>query len=122
MWCTDWRFFVAGSISAGLSHGYTTPLDVIKTRMQTNPELYNGSASLAVRKIIEDDGPMFLFQGLMPTLVGYGLEGALKFGTYEMCCVRVEGRPLWRQHPASRWLRRPTPRGLPAGASPSSRP
>ena len=33
---------------------------------------------------------MFLFQGLMPTLVGYGLEGALKFGTYEMCCVRVE--------------------------------
>ena len=45
----DWRYFVAGSISAGLSHGYTTPIDVVKTRMQTNPELYNGSVALAVR-------------------------------------------------------------------------
>jgi hypothetical protein len=25
---TDWRFFVAGGISAALSHGYTTPIDV----------------------------------------------------------------------------------------------
>ena len=52
----DWRFFVAGSISAALSHGYTTPIDVIKTRMQTNPELYNGSAILALRTIVESDG------------------------------------------------------------------
>ena len=52
----DYRFFVAGSISAALSHGYTTPIDVIKTRMQTNPELYNGSAILALRMIVESDG------------------------------------------------------------------
>ena len=52
----DWRFFVAGSISAALSHGYTTPIDVIKTRMQTKPELYNGSAILALRMIVESDG------------------------------------------------------------------
>jgi len=80
----DWRYFVAGSISAGLSHGYTTPIDVVKTRMQTNPELYNGSVALAVRRIVDDEGALFLLQGLGPTLVGYGLEGALKFGSYEM--------------------------------------
>ena len=81
--CADWRFFVAGSVSAALSHGYTTPIDVVKTRMQTNPELYNGTLD-ALQKIIENDGPAFLLQGLVPTCVGYGLEGALKFGSYEM--------------------------------------
>jgi Mitochondrial carrier protein len=35
----DWRYFVAGGICAATSHGITTPLDVIKTKMQTNPEV-----------------------------------------------------------------------------------
>ena len=52
----DWRFFVAGSISAALSHGYTTPIDVIKTRMQTNPDLYDGSTILALRSIVAESG------------------------------------------------------------------
>jgi len=81
----DWRYFAAGGISAALSHGYTTPVDVVKTRMQTNPELYNGSVPLAVRSIVETEGALFLLQGLLPTCVGYGLEGAVKFGCYELC-------------------------------------
>ena len=80
----DWRYFVAGGGAAAISHGITTPIDVVKTRMQTNPELYNGSTTLALKKIVADDGALFLLQGLGPTLVGYGLEGALKFGSYEM--------------------------------------
>jgi solute carrier family 25 phosphate transporter 3 len=81
----DWRYFAAGGISAALSHGYTTPLDVVKTRMQTNPQDYNGSVPLAIRKIVADEGALFLLQGLVPTCVGYGVEGALKFGCYELC-------------------------------------
>ena len=81
----DWRYFAAGGISAALSHGYTTPVDVVKTRMQTNPELYNGSLPLALRRILEEEGALFLLQGLGPTCVGYGIEGALKFGCYELC-------------------------------------
>ena len=69
----DWRYFAAGGVSAAVSHGYTTPLDVIKTRMQTNPELYNGSVPLALSEILQNEGAAFLLQGLGPTCVGYGL-------------------------------------------------
>lgn len=81
----DWRYFAAGGVSAAVSHGYTTPLDVIKTRMQTNPELYNGSVPLCLKEILANEGAGFLLQGLGPTCVGYGVEGALKFGCYELC-------------------------------------
>eukprot|EP00746_Dinoflagellata_sp_MGD_P092003 gnl/MRDRNA2_/MRDRNA2_36430_c0_seq1.p1 gnl/MRDRNA2_/MRDRNA2_36430_c0~~gnl/MRDRNA2_/MRDRNA2_36430_c0_seq1.p1 ORF type:complete len:449 (+),score=83.14 gnl/MRDRNA2_/MRDRNA2_36430_c0_seq1:75-1421(+) len=80
----DWRYFVSGAVAAAISHGYTTPIDVVKTRMQTNPELYNGSVQVALTRISKDEGPLFLLQGLTPTAVGYGLEGALKFGVYEV--------------------------------------
>lgn len=79
----DWRFFAAGSLAAGLSHGYTTPLDVIKTRMQTNPEMYGGSVITAAKRIVKENGLLFLLQGLGPTVIGYGIEGGLKFGCYE---------------------------------------
>ena len=81
----DWRYFAAGGVSAAISHGYTTPLDVIKTRMQTNPELYKGDVFFALKEIIDEEGFDFLLQGLVPTCLGYGLEGALKFGCYELC-------------------------------------
>ena len=51
--------------------------------MQTNPEKYNKGVMSATKDIIASDGVMFLLAGLGPTGVGYGLEGALKFGCYE---------------------------------------
>lgn len=79
----DWRFFVAGGTAAALSHGYTTPIDVVKTRMQTNPEL-GTSVSAATRALIKAEGVDVLFRGFIPTCAGYGVEGALKFGCYEV--------------------------------------
>lgn len=35
----DYRFFVAGGTCAAFSHGITTPIDVVKTRIQANPEV-----------------------------------------------------------------------------------
>lgn len=79
----DPRFFIAGGASAAISHGITTPLDVVKTRMQSDASLQSVSPAEAALKIVEKDGLNALSAGLGPTVIGYGIEGALKFGVYE---------------------------------------
>eukprot|EP00554_Chaetoceros_debilis_P004003 CAMPEP_0194083368 /NCGR_PEP_ID=MMETSP0149-20130528/9085_1 /TAXON_ID=122233 /ORGANISM="Chaetoceros debilis, Strain MM31A-1" /LENGTH=322 /DNA_ID=CAMNT_0038765761 /DNA_START=26 /DNA_END=994 /DNA_ORIENTATION=+ len=80
----DYRFFVAGGVCAATSHGITTPIDVVKTKMQAQPEVYNKGMSAATLSILKDEGPSALLGGLGPTVVGYGIEGAMKFGIYEI--------------------------------------
>jgi solute carrier family 25 phosphate transporter 3 len=82
-------------------------IDVVKTKMQTDPEKYNKGVIQAAQDIIKLEGVSFLLSGLgiliymrvcrfypynlhfvctlatAPTVVGYGFEGALKFGFYE---------------------------------------
>ena len=82
----DWRYFVAGGGAAAISHGVTTPIDVVKTKMQGDPEKYKGMGLIAAsQSVISEFGIMFLLAGLGPTFIGYGLEGAMKFGAYETC-------------------------------------
>jgi len=81
----DWRYFVAGGLCAATSHGITTPIDVIKTRMQQMPGKYTKGVLAAAKDIVAAEGAGFLLAGLGPTVIGYGLEGALKFGVYESC-------------------------------------
>jgi len=80
----DYRFFVAGGVCAATSHGITTPIDVVKTRMQAQPEVYDKGIQAATVSILKTDGPSALLGGLGPTVVGYGIEGAMKFGIYEV--------------------------------------
>jgi hypothetical protein len=35
----DYRYFVAGGTCAAFSHGITTPIDVVKTKLQAHPEV-----------------------------------------------------------------------------------
>jgi hypothetical protein len=35
----DYRYFVAGGTCAAFSHGITTPIDVVKTKLQANPKV-----------------------------------------------------------------------------------
>ena len=35
----DYRYFVAGGTCAAISHGITTPIDVVKTKIQANPKV-----------------------------------------------------------------------------------
>mmetsp|Transcript_4547 Transcript_4547/g.11407 ORF Transcript_4547/g.11407 Transcript_4547/m.11407 type:complete len:335 (+) Transcript_4547:122-1126(+) len=80
----DIRYFVAGGTCAAISHGITTPIDVVKTKIQSNSKKYNkGLASTAIT-LVKEDGPGVLLGGIGPTVVGYGIEGAMKFGVYEI--------------------------------------
>ena len=37
----DYRYFVAGGTCAAFSHGITTPIDVVKTKLQADPKVRN---------------------------------------------------------------------------------
>lgn len=80
----DYRFFLAGGSCAAISHGITTPIDVVKTKIQAEPQQYNKGMLKATTDILKEDGPGVLLGGLGPTVVGYGIEGAMKFGFYEV--------------------------------------
>lgn len=73
----DLRYFVAGGTCAAFSHGITTPIDVVKTRIQADPKRYSKGIIAATSDIIETEGASALLGGLGPTVVGYGVEGIL---------------------------------------------
>ncbi|CAM9395508.1 unnamed protein product [Ectocarpus sp. 12 AP-2014] len=81
---SHWAYFVAGGICAAISHTAAVPLDVIKTRIQCAPPgvEYRGTWDALVR-IIRSEGTRVLFCGAGATLVGYALQGSLKFGFFE---------------------------------------
>lgn len=80
----DYRYFVAGGTCAAISHGITTPIDVIKTKIQAEPTKHTKGMLAATADIIKEDGALVLLGGLGPTVVGYGIEGSMKFGVYEV--------------------------------------
>lgn len=61
-----------------VSHTVAVPFDVIKTRQQTS------SVPVSLRQLINEEGPGILLQGLGPTLLGYAIQGSLKYGFYEI--------------------------------------
>jgi hypothetical protein len=79
-----WRIFLAGGVCASVSHGWAVPLDVVKTRMQTDPCKYSGGVAAAFRTIMAEEGPNMLLKGLGATLMGYGVQGSLKYGLYAL--------------------------------------
>jgi len=56
----------------------------VKTRKQVDPRLTDKNFLEAGRTIIKEEGFRTLWAGLGPTTVGYLLEGAVKFGLYEV--------------------------------------
>ncbi|TIB85447.1 hypothetical protein E3Q06_01912 [Wallemia mellicola] len=66
-----------------ITHGGATPIDVVKTRIQLEPETYRGGMLKSFRQIASTEGPGALLTGAGPTFAGYFLQGAFKFGGYE---------------------------------------
>lgn len=56
----------------------------MKTRIQLDPVTYNGGLIGGFRQVIANEGAGALLTGFGPTAFGYFLQGAFKFGGYEL--------------------------------------
>jgi len=78
------RFALAGAVCCSVTHGALTPVDVVKTRIQLDPVTYNKGLVGGFRQVIAKEGAGALLTGFGPTAAGYFLQGAFKFGGYEL--------------------------------------
>lgn len=74
---------LAGGICCSFTHGALCPVDVVKTRIQLEPEVYNKGMIAGFRQVIAAEGVGALATGLGPTVVGYFVQGWFKFGGVE---------------------------------------
>nr|CDJ84182.1 Mitochondrial substrate solute carrier domain containing protein [Haemonchus contortus]CDJ84730.1 Mitochondrial substrate solute carrier domain containing protein [Haemonchus contortus] len=72
-----------GVLSCGTTHTAIVPLDLVKCRIQVNPEKYKNIVT-GFRTTVAEEGGRALAKGWAPTFVGYSLQGLGKFGFYEV--------------------------------------
>jgi len=76
------KCMIGGVLSCGLTHTAIVPLDIVKCRMQTNPEVYKGIVQGFSK--LNEAGASAMTIGWAPTLLGYSAQGFFKFGFYEI--------------------------------------
>lgn len=74
---------VGGMLCCGVTHCSMTPVDVVKCNMQIDPVKYK-SIGAGFRTAIAEQGGAGLFRGWVPTFLGYSVQGAGKYGFYEL--------------------------------------
>jgi len=91
----DLTYFLKGALAGGLccaiTHGALCPVDVVKTRIQLEPQKYNAGMVSGFRTVIAEEGVMALSTGLGPTVVGYFVQGWFKFGGVEFFKINLAG-------------------------------
>ncbi|KAJ1454563.1 mitochondrial carrier domain-containing protein [Pelagophyceae sp. CCMP2097] len=73
----------AGAVSTSVTHTVFLPLDVIKTRMQSDKALAAMGARRSMQHVLATQGAKGLLAGAGANFAGYFAQGALKFGLYE---------------------------------------
>ena len=63
------RDMIAGATAGGFGTFMTNGLDVIKTRLQIEPELYGGSVMRCTQMALEEAGPAVFMRGMVPRLM-----------------------------------------------------
>ena len=82
-----WRDFCVGSLASAAGTFLSTPLDVVKSRMQNLPSVsprYQNSLS-ALFQIYSEEGYQALFKGLGPRLLRLGPGGGIMFVVFDLC-------------------------------------
>ncbi|XP_078163492.1 mitochondrial substrate carrier family protein [Carex rostrata] len=83
---SSWQTLTCGGMAGATAALFTTPFDVVKTRIQTQAPgtatKYNGVLQ-ALNKIIKNEGVPGLYRGLTPRLGMYISQGSIFFASYE---------------------------------------
>lgn len=89
----DSEYYLKGSLAGGIccsiTHGGVTPVDVVKTRIQLQPEKYNAGMISGFRTVIAEEGAGALLTGLGATVGGYFVQGWFKFGGVEFFKINI---------------------------------
>ncbi|XP_065910575.1 solute carrier family 25 member 3-like isoform X2 [Dysidea avara] len=72
-----------GILSCGLTHTSVVPLDLVKCRIQVEPQKY-GNMIKGFGVTLKEGGAFALTTGWAPTFIGYSIQGLGKFGLYEV--------------------------------------
>ncbi|KAG0725385.1 Mitochondrial coenzyme A transporter SLC25A42 [Chionoecetes opilio] len=78
-----WLRFVAGSMAGVTSQSLTYPLDMARARMAVTHRDTYASLKQVFTKILKNEGPLSLYRGLTPTLLGVIPYAGTSFGIYE---------------------------------------
>ena len=81
---------LGGVISCGTTHTALVPLDLVKCRIQVNPEKYGGIIK-GFKVTLKEASFRELGKGWAPTFFGYSMQGLGKFGFYEVFKVYYSG-------------------------------
>ncbi|MCJ1365245.1 S-adenosylmethionine transporter [Acarospora aff. strigata] len=80
---------VFGSISGAVAAGFTTPLDVLKTRLMLARE--KQALMPLLSQILRDSGPRAFFAGMGPRVLWISAGGAIFLGSYQWAYNALEG-------------------------------
>ncbi|KAI8348683.1 mitochondrial carrier domain-containing protein [Mortierella sp. GBAus27b] len=92
-----WEAAICGSIAGGIAAGFTTPLDVVKTRLMLSQRNATGAQSSAyysgilstMKRILAEEGPRALFSGIGPRVMWISIGGSIFLGVYEKAKVLI---------------------------------
>lgn len=78
------RLAAGGAAGCAITHSLVIPLDVVKTRIQTEPDRYDGSSLIgAAVSMVQTEGPNALLLGAQATVAGYFWYGVSVYPSYE---------------------------------------
>jgi solute carrier family 25 phosphate transporter 3 len=81
---------LGGAISCGVTHTAVVPLDLVKCRLQVDPDKYKNIIN-GFKVTLKEDGVRGLAKGWAPTFIGYSMQGLCKFGFYEVFKILYSG-------------------------------
>ncbi|BGP30533.1 Cu/Pi carrier [Rhodotorula toruloides] len=74
---------LGGALACGTTHAFVTPLDLVKCRKQVDKNIYKSNMDGWKKIHATEGGIRGLYTGVGPTLIGYSMQGAAKYGFYE---------------------------------------